>query len=79
MICHALHHVAIVRHHDQSARPGIEQILHSNEHIDVHVIARLVEDKNVGRIEQDEHELHPALLSTRKGFHLGVEIRLLES
>ena len=54
--------VPIVRNDDQSSRPSVEQILHHGEHVGVEVVARLVHDEHVRLVEQDEQQLHAALL-----------------
>ena len=51
---------------DQRARPRVEQILHDGEHIGVEVVAGLVHDEHVRLIQQDQQQLHAALLSARQ-------------
>ena len=58
----AFEQVAVVGDDDQRARPGVEQILHHGEHVGVEVVARLVHDEHVRLVEQDEQQLHAALL-----------------
>ena len=48
-----LQQVPIVRYDNQRARPSVEQILHHREHVGVQVVARLVEDENIGLVKQN--------------------------
>ena len=62
VVGHALHQIAIVRHHHERARPRVQQVLQNGEHVGVQVIAGLVEDEHVGFLQQDEQQLQTALL-----------------
>ena len=59
----ALHEVPVVGDHQEGARPGVEEVLDRGEHVGVHVVGRLVEDEDVGLVEEDEEELEAALLA----------------
>ena len=50
----AFEQVAVVAHHDERARPGVEQVFHHGEHVGVEVVARLVHDEHVRFVEQNE-------------------------
>ena len=75
----AFHQVPIVRDEQQGARPRIEQALHQREHVGVQVVVRLVEDQHVRPVEQDEHQLQPAPLSSREGPDVRREVCVLEA
>ncbi len=75
----ALHQVAVVCDEQQGARPRVEQAFHQREHVGVQIVVRLVEDEDVRPVEQDEHQLEPALLTSREGGDIRREVRGLES
>ena len=58
-----------MRHKDEGAGPGVEQVLKDGKHIGVHVVARLVENEDVGLAQKHEHELQAALLATGELLH----------
>ncbi len=65
-------------YHDQRARPRVQQVLHGHHHVGVQVVAGLVQDKHVGRIQQDQHQHKAALLAAGKRFHRHVQVRVGE-
>ena len=66
VVGHAFHQIAIVRHHNERARPRIEQIFQHGEHVSIEVVARLVENEHVGLFQQNEQQLQAALLAARQ-------------
>ena len=54
LVCHALQKVGIMGNDNQSAWPGVQNVLHDGQHIRIQVIARLIHDENVGFVQQDE-------------------------
>ena len=62
----ALDQVAVVAHEYERAGPRVEQALELGEHVGVEVVAGLVENQDVGTVEQDEHELQAAFLTARE-------------
>ena len=65
--------------HDQRARPGIEQILHHGQHIGIQIVARLVHDQHIRLIQQDQQQLHAALLPAGQVADRGHQLRGLEA
>ena len=66
VVGHALHQIAIVRHHNERARPCIEQILQYGKHVSVEVVARLVENEHIRFFQKNEQQLQTALLAARQ-------------
>ena len=64
VICHPLHQVAIMGHQDERPRPTVQHVLHRSQHVYVQVIARLIQDENVGLLQQDHHEGESSLLTS---------------
>ena len=79
LVGHALQQVAVVADHNQRARPGIEQILHHGQHIGIQIVARLVHDQHIRLIEQDQQQLHAALLPAGQVADRGHQLRGLEA
>ena len=52
-----------MRHHNQRARPGIQQVLDRGQRIRVQIIRRLIEKQHVRFIHEQTHELKPAPLA----------------
>ena len=50
-----LHQVAVVRDDDQGAGPGVKQLLHRGEHVNVHIVRGLVYEHQV-RFRQQHKE-----------------------
>ena len=74
VVGHALDEVAVVAHHDQGARPGVEQVFGYGKHVGVEVVGGFVHDEHVGLVEEDEQQLQPAALAARQVFHAGVDL-----
>jgi hypothetical protein len=51
----ALEQVAVVRDNEQGARPGVEQVLHRNQHVGVEVVRWLVENQHVRLVQENEN------------------------
>ena len=78
MIGDAFHQEAVVRDQKQRARPCVQQLLDSGQHVGVHVVARLVQDEHVGFVQQDEHKGQTALLTAGQVAHRLVLVVLRE-
>jgi hypothetical protein len=61
---HPLEEVAVVRDHDERARPAVEEVLEDVEGLDVEVVGRLVEEQHVGLGQQQPQQLEAAPLAT---------------
>ena len=66
LIGHALHEIAVVRDEDERTRPAVEQVLDDGEHIGIEVVARLVQNEDVGLLEDGEQEHEAAALAARE-------------
>ena len=74
VVGHALHQIAIVRYHNERARPCIEQILQYGKHIGVKVVARLVENEHIRFFQKNEQQLQTALLTARQIFDTRIQV-----
>ena len=79
MIGDAFHQEAVVRDQKQRARPCVQQLLDSGQHVGVHVVARLVQDEHVGFVQQDEHKGQTALLTAGQVAHRLVKVGTREA
>ncbi|CAB4852440.1 unannotated protein [freshwater metagenome] len=70
----ALEEVPVVTDHDKRARPGVEEIFENRQHLDVEIVRRFVEQKDIGPTHQQPHELEPALLATGEVPEAGEEL-----
>ena len=79
LIGDALQEVSVVGDDDESARPGVEEVLHRGEHVRVDVVRRLVEDDDIGFGHEQHQKLEPALLSTGEFLDPGRQMFLCEA
>ena len=69
VVRHALHEVAVVGDDEEGARPRVEEVLHRSEHVRVHVVRGLVENEDVGLVQQGEEELEAPALTAGQVLH----------
>ena len=55
-----------MRHQNQRAGPTVEQVLDNREHVGIEVVARLVQDKHVGLVQNRQQQRQAAALAARK-------------
>ena len=65
LIGHALHEITVMRDENQRTRPTVKQVLHDGEHVGIEVVAGLVENQNVGLIENREQQRQATALTAR--------------
>ena len=66
IVDYTLHEIAIVCNENERAWPRVEQVLKYSKHIGIKIVARFVQDENIGLFEQHAQNRETSTLAARK-------------
>ena len=74
----AVHELAVVRRHQQRARPRLQEAFEPDDRFDVEVVGRLVHQQHVGLAEQHARHRHAHLPAARQRADVAVDPLVVE-
>ncbi len=74
-----VHELAVVRGHQQGALVALEELLQPDKALEIQMVARLVEQHDVGPHEEDAGQRHAHLPAPRQGAHVAIHHLLAEA